>query len=313
MFRYEKPQKGRMREFYQYGVEALGSHNPALDAEMLEMIARALEALRVKDYVLLLNSVGCAACRPAYVKALVSFAEGKELCGECRARAERNPLRMLDCKREGCRGVFEDAPEISSYWCAACRGHFSEVRKCLDGYGVAYRVEPHLVRGLDYYVRTAFEVVQESLGAQDALLGGGRYDGLAKALGGPDVPGIGFAGGVERLLIATENETLTCTALDFYIVTMGDEAFQEGLKLAVTLRRCDFSVDMDFEQRSLKAQMKEANRLGARWALIVGEEELKSKTATLKDMTTGVQSAVAQDKILEKLAHDEASKGKIGP
>jgi histidyl-tRNA synthetase len=312
MFRYEKPQKGRMREFHQYGVEALGSHNPALDAEMLEMVARALEALRVKDTTLLLNSVGCAACRPAYVEALVKFAEGKELCGECRARAERNPLRMLDCKREGCCDVLDGAPEISGYWCDACRGHFSEVREHLDGYGVAYKVEPHLVRGLDYYVRTAFEVVQESLGAQDALLGGGRYDGLAKALGCPDVPGIGFAGGVERLLIALPEAEQT-PRLDVYVAAAGGGALAEALRLAREVRAAGLSAEVDFEKRSLKSQMKEANRLGARRAVILGEEELKNQTATLRDMETGEQRAVARDEVLEAVGRSGKEKGTISP
>ncbi|UCF81529.1 MAG: histidine--tRNA ligase [Acidobacteriota bacterium] len=307
MFRYEKPQKGRMREFYQYGVEALGSHSPALDAEMLEMVARVLEALRVEDTTLLLNSVGCAACRPAYVKALVKFAEGKKLCRECLARAGRNPLRMLDCKRGECRDVLDGAPEIPDYWCDDCRGHFSEVRENLDGYGVAYKLEPHLVRGLDYYVRTAFEVIQESLGAQDALLGGGRYDGLAKALGCPDVPGIGFAGGVERLLIALPEAEKT-PRLDVYVAAAGDSALGEALRLAREMRAAGLSAEVDFEGRSLKAQMKEANRLGARRAVILGEDELKNRAATLKDMETGEQRSVARDELLDAVGR--SGKGK---
>lgn len=304
MFRYERPQKGRFREFWQYGVEALGSGAPALDAETIAMACDALDELGVKDHRVLLNSVGCGECRPRYVEALRVFAEKKSesaLCGECCARAKKNPLRMLDCKKEECREQFKDAPLISAYWCDTCREHFSRVKNNLGKLDVSFEEAPRLVRGLDYYVRTAFEIIHEgALGAQNALLGGGRYDGLVKALGGPDAAGIGFAGGMERLLMAMPEET-DAAGSDAFLVSLGEAAFHKAMELAATLRKSGLVVEMDYEGKSLKAQMKEADRAKARFAVIVGDDELRKGAATLKDMKTGEQREVKLERIAEEM------------
>jgi histidyl-tRNA synthetase len=305
MFRYERPQKGRMREFYQYGVEALGGKSLLLDAEVIAMAMVALRECGVEGASLLLNSVGCpeSECRPAYVEKLKTFAaplaaSGK-LCGECAARLERNALRVLDCKNEGCRAALEKAPRITDCLCADCAGHFDEVQKGLKACGVAFALEPHLVRGLDYYVRTAFEVTHGSLGAQNALLGGGRYDGLCKELGGPDVPGIGFAGGVERLLLAMP-EKGGAAGLDVYIAVLGDFA-ADALALAERLRNAGLNVEMNFDaKKKLGAQIGEASKLKARWAVILGEDERKSGMPTVKNLGSGEQTSMREEDFLKK-------------
>jgi len=290
MFRYERPQKGRYRQFHQVGVELFGSEAASVDAEVVEMGMRWLDELGVASARLVLNSVGDAACRPAYREELVRAQEGilDELCEDCRERHRVNPLRVFDCKRESCRALLDSLPTILEYLCDPCRAHFEAVRERLDRWQVPHRVDPRLVRGLDYYRRTVFEVTSERLGAQDALLGGGRYDGLVETLGGEDVPGIGFAAGVERVLLALP-EAPEEPPLDCWIVTVDGSVRAAALDLVQDLRGGGLRCVVDHQDRSMKAQMKAANRSGAPAVVIVGPDEVESGEYTVKRMSDGHQ------------------------
>jgi len=292
MFRYERPQKGRMRQFSQIGVEAFGSDAPALDAEVMEMALSFLAALHISDASLQINSVGCEACRSLYREKLREALADKvgELCSDCQRRYQENPLRILDCK-VGCRRFLLGAPTLLDTLDEPCREHFQAVRRCLDRLEVAYRVDPMLVRGLDYYTRTTFEVLGASLGAQNALLGGGRYDGLVKSLGGPAVPGFGFASGVDRLVLSLPEETQEKRrGPDLFIATLGAEAWEPALLLSRNLRMKDLWIEWEpAPGKSPKAQARRADRLGARHLLFLGEEELKRGIWTLKNMEEGSQ------------------------
>ncbi len=292
MFRRERPQKGRYRQFSQFGAEIYGAASPHADAELLDAAVAFLTELGLPDISLELNSLGDEACRPAYVAALLDYLKGRaaDLCPDCQRRLETNPLRVLDCKVEGCKRVTAEVPAVEAHLCEPCKQHFATLRGLLDDLGVKYVVNPRIVRGLDYYTRTVFECVsstqgENGLGSQNTVLAGGRYDKLVKNLGGPDVPAVGFAAGLERLsilLAAQGKEFRSCPQL--FLVTLGDEARRRALTLAAGLRRAGISVDQDLRGGSLKAQMKRADKVGARYTLVLGEGELASGRGKLKEM-----------------------------
>jgi histidyl-tRNA synthetase len=285
MFRRERPQRGRYRQFYQIGAELLGREDPLADAELLVMLVRYMREVGA-NVRLELNSVGDAVCRPVYRERLRSFgvAHLNGLCPDCHRRLERNPLRLLDCKVEGCREIIARAPVIADSLCEGCRTHFAAVRDLLGREGVEYAVKPRLVRGLDYYCRTAFELVGDTLGAQNAVGGGGRYDGLVAALGGPDVPGVGFALGVERLAMVIEGGTAMVADPLTFVLPLEARALEPAFGLATRLRDAGLATIVEPAGRSLKAMLRAADKAGARLALIVGEDELRSGRATVRDL-----------------------------
>lgn len=297
MFRYEKPQRGRSRQFHQYGVEAIGALDPALDVEVIDLAWTLMESLGLKGLSLRLNSIGCPEDRVRYRDALREYFAPRigKMCPDCQRRYEENPLRILDCKNEICQPHIQEAPGSVDYLCDECRDHFEKVKGYLDQLGLQYRIDPKLVRGLDYYTRTVFELVSEDLGAQDALLGGGRYDGLVAQLGGPATPGVGFAGGMERLILVLQTRGSLPDvggSIDLFFVTLGEEARALALALAHGLRRDGVRVDLDYRGRALRKQMKYADQLGARYVLVIGEDEVKTGAARLKEMKSGEQTEV---------------------
>jgi histidyl-tRNA synthetase len=296
MFRRERPQKGRYRQFYQIGAEVLGSESPLVDAEVLEMLVLFLERVGIREYRLLLNSVGCPRCRAEYLQVLREALEGVKdsMCGDCQRRAETNPLRVLDCKVEADQPIIEKLPKIAEHLDDECRGHFERVRSELDGRGLSYQVTPRLVRGLDYYTRTTFEITSGALGAQNAVVGGGRYDGLSEMLGGPPTPGIGFSIGQDRLVLAVEAAAALASeeGLAAYVVWMGEAALAAASALARQLRSQGLSVGIDYDPMKIKKAMGLASKLGARFAIIIGEGELASGRYQVKDMGSGEQQAV---------------------
>ncbi len=296
MFRHERPQRGRLRQFHQLNAEVFGSNAPGTDAELIALALDILDAGGARGLRLEINSLGCPACRPAFREALKKFLTGlrEKLCEDCQRRVERNPLRVLDCKRQECQSLYVDAPRLEDFLCPACKEHYLSVLKDLETLNITYVKNPRLVRGLDYYVRTTFEIKAPDLGAQDTVAAGGRYDGLVKALGGPDIPGVGFAIGLERFLLIAELPEDLSPPLDLFVAALGEEARRLVLPLVRNLRRHGLMVDLDHEGRSLKAQLKQANRLRARFALIIGEKELQEGKVLLRDMTTGAQEPLAQ-------------------
>ncbi len=304
-FRYERPQKGRFRQFHQIGAEAIGqSDDPAIDVELIEMVEEYLERVGVSERALFINSVGCAQCRPAYVQQLKkALADAiARMCENCRRRYQTNPLRILDCKVEADQPIIERAPALVDHLCPACAAHFEAVRRHLEARGIVYRISPRLVRGLDYYTRTAFEITGVRLGAQNAIVGGGRYDGLSEILGGPPAKGIGFALGVERLLLALpEDVAIADETPDLYIAYLGDAARREAFRLARRLRREGLVVLYDFEERKLRRLMAQADRVKASYAVLIGEEELAAGRYTLRDMRTGEQEALSEEALVRKL------------
>ncbi len=301
MFRRERPQKGRYRQFYQIGAEVLGSDHPAIDAEVLEMLVLLLERLGLVEFKLLINSVGCAKCRPEYLKVLRQAIEGvkSRLCEDCQRRATTNPLRVLDCKVEADQPIIEKLPTILDHLCPECRQHFDSVTLDLKQRGVAYEIVPRLVRGLDYYTRTTFEITSGLLGAQNALLGGGRYDGLSEMLGGPPAPGFGFAIGQDRLVLTLEATGTLKPAqpLAAYIAWMGDAARQPSLLLARELRRQGIGTEISYHQIKLKKAMGTASKLQAPYTIIIGENEVSSGSYQVKDMQSGEQTSVSAAEI----------------
>ena len=303
MFRRERPQKGRYRQFFQIGAEAIGSDSPAVDAEVIEMVNGILRAARLEGFEILLNSVGCSECRPRYVALLRDRLKdiAHKMCGDCRRRAETNALRVLDCKVPEDQPVIETLPSILDHLCQACRTHFAAVRAYLDEGGVPYQVRPRLVRGLDYYTRTTFEIVLGSLGAQNSVLGGGRYDGLAEVLGSKvPAPGIGFSIGEDRLVMSVEDRHADLDILDVYIAPIGEAASRHGAQLARELRQAGFSVELGAEGK-LKRSLELANKLGARHALLLGENEIASGGYTLRDMQSGTQTTHSRSGLVEIL------------
>jgi histidyl-tRNA synthetase len=295
MFRHERPQRGRYRQFHQLGAEALGIAEPGIDAEMVTMLVDLLAELGVTDTRARLSSLGCRVCRPEYRSRLAGFMQERvpKLCEDCRRRLSHNPLRVLDCKKEGCIAARAGAPSTLDALCADCRGHFDAVLGDLRAVGVPNEIDGTLVRGLDYYTRTAFEVVSDAgeLGSQNALLGGGRYDALVEEMGGPSVPAIGFAMGVERILLAVP-EAQASESVDVFIVTLGEKARRWGIEQARALRASGLSVDLDHRGGSPKRQMRRANNSGARLVVVVGDDELVRQTAALKDLRSGEQREV---------------------
>jgi histidyl-tRNA synthetase len=303
MFRRERPQKGRYRQFHQVDVEAFGFANPTIDVEIVEMALAYLDACGVTGYELVLNSVGDPACRPAYVETLRTAlrAHLDKLGPDSQRRTETNPLRVLDSKSPAEQALIETLPRISDHLCAACREHFDEVRRQLDLLGIRYRLDHRLVRGLDYYTRTTFEVTSDvGQGAQNSVLGGGRYDGLVKDLGGPDLTGIGFAIGMERLIMSlpvAEGER----RCDVFLMPLVPAAFDQALLLQNALRRADVAALLDPEGRSFKSRMKQADKLGARYVAILGEDEIKKGAWTVRDMAGSTQEDVALGRVLDHL------------
>jgi histidyl-tRNA synthetase len=315
MFRRERPQKGRYRQFYQIGAEVLGSDHPALDVEVLEMLALFLWRVCVKEYSILLNSVGCARCRTEYVKELRRAVEGVKatMCADCQHRAEANPLRVLDCKVEADQPIIEKLPPIIDHLCLECRQHFEAVTSGLRERAIEYQVTPRLVRGLDYYTRTTFEITSGELGAQNAVVGGGRYDGLSEMLGGPPTPGIGFSIGEDRLLMAVEQTGVLRPSqpLAVYVAWMGNEALSHASRLARELRRAGVSVELGYEPAKLKKAMGVANKLQAQYAIIIGENEVASGRYQVKEMATGKQETIDPESIFSFLLLAENRRGEI--
>ena len=296
-YRYEKPQAGRLREFHQFGVECFGAALPSADAELISLAAAAFETLGVKNLSLRINSIGCPECRAKYYAALREYfsARSQELCETCRGRLERNPMRILDCKSPVCKEIAPGAPSVLDFTSSDCRAHFEQVKAHLDSMGIAYTVDPTIVRGLDYYTRTVFEFVSDDLGAQSTVCGGGRYDGLVEEMGGPKTAALGFAMGLERLLMIMQAqgcEFPSAKSCDVYLAPMGDAAAQTAAKLAAMLRVEGFFAETDIVGRGLKAQMKYANKIGAKYTVVIGDDEVASKKANLKCMETGEQTEV---------------------
>ncbi|MDF1534966.1 MAG: histidine--tRNA ligase [bacterium] len=312
MFRYERPQKGRYRQFYQVGLEAVGGAGPMVDAEVIDLLHRLFVRLKVDNVKILVNSLGCSECRPAFREKLLAFIQGKteELCANCVRRTGSNPLRVLDCKVPSCREALTGAPVILDDLCAECDDHFKRVLEALTGLDVPHEVDPGIVRGLDYYNRTAFEAVCTGLGAQNAVAAGGRYDGLAREIGG-DVPGIGFAIGLERLTLVMDWEGLEEAGPDFFVASATTAARVPAMALADTLREQGFAVQTDLEDRSLKAQFRSAHRMGAARVLILGDDELAEGSVQVKDFATGEQVKVVQEKFVEGLKGPPRLSGSI--
>ncbi len=306
MFRYDRPQAGRMREFHQFGVEALGEANPAVDAEVILLAMSLLEGLGLKDLELSINSVGCPKCRSKYRTMLQDFFRDKldDLCEDCSSRFDRSPLRILDCKKDSEKPYMADAPKITDCLCDECSDHFAKLKEHLANAGISFQHDPRLVRGLDYYTKTAFEIKYPPLGAQSAVAGGGRYDGLIEEMGGSPTPAVGFATGLERLLLALESQNLLPEknrSVDAYVVALGEAAQSEGFKLLNNLRKAGLSAAMDFAGRSMKAQMKQANKLGARYALILGDDEIAEGVVMLRSMSDSQQEKVALAEVIGKI------------
>ncbi len=310
MFRRERPQKGRLRQFHQINVEYLGYSDPYIDAELMLMLMHMLNSLGVPDLKLQINSLGCPECRGRFREEISKFLQGKtgELCGDCLRRMETNPLRVFDCKVEGCREALDGAPTILDFLGEDCRTHFDVVREYLDVFEIPFEVDPRMVRGLDYYVRTAFEVTSESLGSQNAVAGGGRYDGLLKQLGGPDLPGIGFAIGMERLvsLIPVPN-TEFAKPVQLFIAPLGETGKVWAFALCNYLRMLGVKADMGEGDKSLKSQMKRANKLNSMYTLIIGDQEIKDGKAQIKNMETGEQEPIGLENF-DQLAEEIINK-----
>ena len=316
-YRYENPQAGRLREFHQFGVEAFGAPQASVDAEIITLAMTLFRDLGVRDLTVKLNSIGCPKCRPAYQEALKSYLGGHldELCDDCRERYEKNPLRILDCKNEGCRKVLEGVPHMLDYLCEECRDHFAETQGYLKAAGLDYEIDPMIVRGLDYYTKTVFEIVSDAIGAQGTVCGGGRYDGLVQECGGPQVPGIGFGLGLERLLLVLESQGAGIPQpgiCDIFFTTIGEDARIKAFELVTRMRQSGIASDMDHVGRSLKSQFKYANKLGARYVGTLGDEELKAKEVTLKNMETGTEEKVPFDRIGDAVRSIPSGKG-TGP
>lgn len=303
MFRYERPQKGRYRQFHQLGVEALGVEGAKIDAQVLAMLHQYFIRIGIESVSLQINSLGCPQCRPAYRQKLISYLESRldALCPECQRRYTTNPLRVLDCKVAGCQAATVDAPAVIDHLCEDCAEHFGEVKKYLQALDVPFEVNARMVRGLDYYVRTTFELVTDQLGSQNAVAAGGRYDGLVESLGGPALPGIGFAIGLERLVLMKGENKAAPVAPQLFIAAIGAEASDQAFVLMSQLQVAGIRAEMDYFGKSLKAQMRRANKLNAAFTLILGEDELQSGQAQLKDMSDSSQAMVELENLAEEL------------
>jgi histidyl-tRNA synthetase len=305
MFRHERPQAGRLRQFHQIGAEAIGSLDPLLDVEIVSLLWFMLGEFGIDDLTLEINSLGCSVCRPGYREALVSYLSERAsgLCEDCRRRLKTNPLRVLDCKREECRKITEGAPASIDFLCVECAPHFKTVQEGLGDLSIPHRINRRLVRGLDYYTKTAFEVTTTRLGAQNAVAAGGRYDDLAETLGGPPTPAIGFAVGLERViaLMGDGKGKEGSFSPPLFIAALGEAAKRRVVPLLFELRKEGVRVEMDYGGRSLKAQMRQADRMGAHHVLILGEEEIKKGSCVLRDMRTKLQEEIPLDALPERL------------
>lgn len=291
-YRYEKPQAGRLREFHQFGLEEYGTQSPVADAELICVAQSIFDRLQLQNLRLEINSIGCPTCRAEYHKALRNYFEQykDELCETCLSRLDKNPMRILDCKSPICSKIAEGAPKITDYLCDECREHFDSVQKFLDAAGVSYTVNPTIVRGLDYYTKTVFEFVTDCIGAQGTVCGGGRYDGLIEELGGNHLPSLGFAMGIERLLMVMEKQGIEIPNFDecsLYIATMGEKAQEKAFGLLKELRECGETAETDVVGRGLRAQMKYADKIGAKYTIVIGDNELDEGYAEAKNMKTG--------------------------
>lgn len=299
-YRYEKPQAGRLREFHQFGVECFGSASPLADAEIIALAKSLFDTLGVKDLSLEINSIGCPTCRAEYHKALKKYFSSRkdELCDTCKSRLDRNPMRILDCKSPICHEIAEGAPVVIDYLCDECKEHFENVQKYLKAQNIEYTINPQIVRGLDYYTKTVFEFISNSIGAQGTVCGGGRYDGLVEELGGQHTPSLGFAMGIERLMLLMEAqgcEFPEAEKPDLFIVALGEKATLKAVEIAKDMREEGFSALLDLNQRSVRAQMKYADKLGAKFNVVIGDNEVEAKTAKLKNMQTGEETEINLD------------------
>ncbi len=305
-FRYEKPQSGRLREFHQMGIEVFGTNNMMADAEVIGFASDFLASLGIKELELRINSIGCPKCRETYREVLRDFLKDKYdgLCDTCKGRYDRNPMRILDCKSETCQALVQGAPYMLDHLCDECKDAFSDLKTNLDAMEIEYIVDPGIVRGLDYYTKTAFEFVSNKIGAQGTVCGGGRYDHLIEQIGGPEVPGVGFGLGIERLLLlmeATELEIPEQENLDVFIAALGDRAKKYGLKLMRDLRNDGIKAEMDSLGRNIKGQFKYADRLHAKYTIVIGDDELDQNTVSIKDMRTSTQKQVPIEDIQKEV------------
>lgn len=305
-FRYEKPQAGRSREFFQFGSETFGAAAPQSDATVIAFAANFIRELGIKNTSLHINSIGCPKCRPNYHKALVEYFSDNidGLCDTCKERLKTNPLRILDCKCPECKALAENAPKTIDNLCPECSEHLDGLKSCLEGMKIEYSIDPHIVRGLDYYTRTVFEFICDEIGAQSTICGGGRYDGLMKQLGGPELPGIGFAMGITRLILALEASGVKITeenSPEVYIAPMGAAAVTAAVAMVEKFRAAGIYAETDLVGRSLKAQMKYADKKGAAYTVIIGDSELESGRAQLKNMRESTQTEVDLDRIVESV------------
>ncbi len=310
MFRYERPQKGRYKQFNQYGVEFLGSSEAVTDADVIKLALFILKRIGLDSLELHINSVGCPECKPLYTKALQAYFSDKkdQLCSACLDRLERNPLRILDCKNESCQKVSEGAPIITDYLCDDCGPHYANVKELLTSSGIKYLENPRMVRGLDYYTNTAFEIIAKEFAAQGTVCGGGRYNGLVGSIGKIDVPGIGFAMGMERILLLMEERKIEVDSprtLDYYIIGMGKEAEIRVFKLANMLREKSFYTEFDYQNKSFKNRLKAADKLKAKHTIIIGENEIKNGSIMLRDMISGNQEEIDLTTFLENLEGEQ--------
>ena len=318
VFRYENPQSGRLREHHQFGIEIYGATDASCDAEVIQIAMTLFERLGVHDLSVDINSIGCPNCRPAYNKALKEYFEPKleAMCTTCRERFEKNPLRILDCKSPICHEIALGAPSMSDFLCDDCKVHFESLKKCLEALGIVYRINTSLVRGLDYYTKTVFEIIFTGIGAQGTVCGGGRYDGLVEAVGGPSISGVGFGLGIERLLLLLESQKINLIEPELcavYLCDGGGETKLAALQLAKEVRKYGLSCAIDHNSRSMKAQFKYADKLGTRFVAVIGGEEWAKKTVTCKDMKDGTQCSIPWDEAAETIARLAAEKPqKIG-
>jgi histidyl-tRNA synthetase len=308
IFRYERPQAGRYRQHYQFGYEAIGDDDPALDGEVIDMAWRFLASVKLKHLSLQLNSIGCKKCRPGYVADLKDYYQShtQELCPDCKSRLERNPLRLLDCKNDACLKIAASAPKSADHLCPECAEHFQQLKRYLELLSLPLTVNNQLVRGLDYYTRTVFEIQPQGGGAQSTLVGGGRYDDLIEELGGKPTPALGFAAGMERIILNLKKQKVEAPPLpkpQVFIAYIGEAAKAEAVKLAADLRRGEIGVIAALGDKSLKAQLRQANNLGASYAVIIGEEEVKAGTVIVRDMTSAEQKSVPLGKLPKELTN----------
>ncbi|MGF7057324.1 histidine--tRNA ligase [Brassicibacter mesophilus] len=305
-FRYERPQAGRLREFHQFGIEVFGSSDPAVDVEVMSLVYTVYRRLGVSGIELRINNIGCPHCRQKYNSVLREFLKDRleMLCESCKSRYDKNPMRIIDCKNEKCQHEIKDVPLMVDYLCEECNNHFEKVKEYLDVADIKYIVDPKIVRGLDYYTKTAFEFVSSEIGAQGTVCGGGRYDRLVEELGGSSTPAVGFGMGIERLLLTLDNNNIIIPenkGLDIFIVTIGDKADKEAFKLLLNLRSHGIAADKDYLGRSIKAQFKYSDKIDALYTIVIGDDEIEKDTVTLKNMETGEQQEVQLSKIIEIL------------